>query len=405
MANISPLVIAAAVVVASVITGAMIFIFRNRRTFSGYSEIERDVKSLAERLDAELFRDGDDLVISGTYQKMPTIVRFSNSDNTPAVSIEARIPAAVQLTVTPKQLPDTAVGSKVKLPSRLDHKFTAKSKDPLEIEMLREPQSAVGVLTGLCCSQRTVLDITPGKLRLVEMIVPTSPLTHVINHLREIHDLSVAIQTLPGSETIKVMAIPRERSSWPLRAAIAMGVLIAAVSVMAATKDRSKPKPVAAAETTVHGMVPADAAVIPFAADWRTADSSEMQTAFVSWVSAFGLQASSRYEFATDDTGRPDGVAYLLANGNGAMRLVALVDHRVVFDSSFSHIAGAIRVPASAIPQIQWDTTKNVRQQNSGDGILLVRNADDPHSGVVLYLQDGTLRSASPVDYRSINLR
>lgn len=404
MTSISPLVLAAAIMAAAVVVGAGILLVRSRRTFRGYSEIAQDVKSLAERLNAELFRDGDDLVISGEYQNMPTLLRFSNSDNTPAVSIEARIAAAIQLTITPKQMPDTAAGSKVKLPLRLDHKFVAKSKEPLEIEMLLEQQAAVGLFTGLCCSQRTVLDISPGKLRLSEMLVPTSLLTHVINHLREIHDLCEVIKTLPGSDTVKIVRIPRERSSWPLRAAIAMGVLIAAVSVMAATKDRSKPKVAAVVETSIHGMVPTDAAVIPFANDWRTVDTSELQTSFISWVTAAGKPVSSRYEFDSDDTGRPNGVAYLLTNAEGAKRVVALVDHRVVFDSSFKNLAGCTSVPAASIRNIQWDSTKNVREQTSGDGILLVRDADDPHSGVILYFENGTLRSGSPVDYRSISL-
>lgn len=405
MTSISPLLIAVIVVAASVCIGLSISFVTKRCTFRGYGEIAHDVKTLAERLGAELFRDGDDLVISGEYQKIPTLLRFSNSDNTPAVSIEARIPAAIQLTISPRQLPDTAAGSKVKLPSRLDHKFIAKSKEPMDIQMLLDQRSAVGVLTGLCCSQRTILEITPGKLRLVEMILPTSLLTHVINHLREIHDLCACIQTLPGSDSIKVVRIPREHSSWPLRAAIAVGVLIAAVSVMAATRDRSKPKPPAPAESTANGILPADAAVIPFLNDWQTVDVSQLQTSFISWVNASGEQVSSRFVFDSGSPGRRNGVAYLLVNRQGAKRLIALVDHKVLFDSAFGNLAGCVRVPATSLSSIQWDTTSRRHEQPSGDGILMVRNADDPHSGVVLYFEGGTLHSASPIDYRSIGLQ
>lgn len=405
MTSISPLVIAATVIVTLAIVGAIILFVRSKRVVRDYGEIAKDVKSLAERLGGEVFRDADDLVVSGEFQKMPTILRFSNSNNTPALQIETRIPAAIQVTVSPKHLPDTATGAKVKLPSLLDHKFVAKSNDPREIEMLLEQQSTVALLMGLCCSRRTVVQITRGKLRLAEMVIPTSLFTHVINHLREIGDLSAIIRTLPGSDAVKIVPIPRERSSWPLRAVIAVGVLIAVVSVMAATRSRSKPKIVAPAVSTVRGIVPVDAAAIPFSSNWRTADVNELPTSFISWVMSSGQQVRSRYEFASDGTGTLNGVAYLLTNHEGAKRVVALVDHKVVFDSTFKNLAGCVRIPAASIPRIPWDATRGGREKPSGDGILLVRDADDPHSGVVIYFQDGTLRSASPVDYRSISLQ
>jgi len=40
----------------------------------------------------------------------------------------------------------------------------------------------------------------------------------------------------------------------------------------------------------------------------------------------------------------------------------------------------------------------------TGDGILMVRKAEDPQSSVLLFVQNGTLRSVAPADYRQVDV-
>ncbi|MBV9086197.1 MAG: hypothetical protein JOY79_01820, partial [Acidobacteriaceae bacterium] len=79
MAPAFPIVVAIAAVLALALLAAFILFFRSTATVRGYREISRDVRTIAKSLqDAETFRDGSDLVVSGNYRKLPAMVRFSH---------------------------------------------------------------------------------------------------------------------------------------------------------------------------------------------------------------------------------------------------------------------------------------------------------------------------------------
>src|SRR5437899_11544396 len=97
-----PLQLALLIIGALSVIGLVIFFVQNRRTFAGYEEFSSDARKLSRMLRGELFRDGDDLVMAGNYNGMATVVRFSNSDNTPGLNVRVQAPASFTLAVTPQ---------------------------------------------------------------------------------------------------------------------------------------------------------------------------------------------------------------------------------------------------------------------------------------------------------------
>ncbi len=400
MIGTSPVLFAGAVVLTFAVIGTLVLLVRNHRTFHGYREIAREAKAIASQLGGELFRDGDDLVVSGEYQSRPTLLRFSNSDNTPAMMLEVRVPSGLDLSLTPKQFPDNKVGSKVRLNNWLEQRFVARSKSPLDSELLLGQRGAMNMLVRLCCSQKTVIEIGPGKLQLFEMVVPPSLARHVLDHLADINDMARVMETLPGSDKIKIASIPRERSSWPFRAAVAAGVVVATLTVVGATRERTKPVTAAKVDSpTINGILKVDVSAIPMAEQWRVVEPSDLEPSFADFLRGVGVEPSYPINFDPDGTGATKGSAYLLTNDSGQKRIVLLQDHRMVFDTAFPNVAGMVRVPAASLNKVRMAG----KVQTAGDGLLFVRKADDPNSAVILYVVNGALQSAAPSDYRTIN--
>ena len=404
MTNTSPVLIAVIVITAAATIGTLIYMVRSFRTFRGYRGIAAEVKRIAEKLDGELFRDGEDLVITGTYNLIPTVLRFSNNDSMPALTVEARIPAGMDLSLHPKHAIANKYGSNIRTSSWLEQRYVCRSKSPVEAELLLGQKGAMNSLVRLCCSQKTMIEVGPAKLQLCEMVLPSSLSRHLLAHLADISVLAELMQRLPGSNAVKVKSIPRERSSWAFRASVAAGVLIAAVSVMAAMRDRTQPV-MAAGKGEDNGIVLSDAAVIPFANQWHVAAPADFDPAFTDYFSPAGEKLNGHISFDSDGDGHPNGTAYLLTNQSGTKRLVILLNHRPVFDSSFAQLAGVARVLSPYYSTERWDETKTVRQKISGEAILMVRNADDASTGVVFYFRNGTLQSSAVPDFRKISLQ
>src|SRR5258708_32347617 len=108
MSQLSPFLIPLAILVLA--STYVIILVTRSRTFSGYSDIRKDVQRLARTMNAEPVRDGADLELKGIYAKLPVTVRFSHADNAPELSISAEAPATFQMSVAPRSEAATAAG-------------------------------------------------------------------------------------------------------------------------------------------------------------------------------------------------------------------------------------------------------------------------------------------------------
>jgi hypothetical protein len=401
--------------------GFLIHLVRRGKTFAGYEELTGDAQQIAKSLGGEIFRDGNDLVISGNYRHMPAIVRFSYDENTPGLNMNVKAKATFSMSVVPKGASAVEGRALVRTPDDMfDARFQTRSDHPTQAKMFVGGKMVMQQLQKLVCSPRTFFTISTGAMELSELTIPT-PYTghHVTDHLESMAKLAKALEDMPGSETIKVRKLEKEKSNI-IRAAIVVGTIAAVITVYAATRGPREPIPVkelaGEAEPTPTGMMPVDAALIRKAHDWRLVTAEDFGLNAAAWMRDNGQELTGR--FPGDYSGRNNqrDVAYLLAPAaapaeGGAppasstqRRIVLLVEGANLYDAEYPEIVGAARVPKEALANIEWG--KNPPQGTpDGDGLLIVRRSGDFASGLVLFVSDKHIVTGVPANYQQVRLR
>ncbi len=209
------------------IVGIIVYWVRRFATFLGYKAIQPDVEQIANLLKTEPTRERSDVVIAGYYGGNPTIVRFSHRVDTPGLDIQMRVPATVNLFLVPKTAVITREGRVLMRTgsTQLDRRFHARTDHPMEIRMLTASHTIRASLEQLCCSTQTGLSIKDRVIELSELTVPPFTANHVFDHLQSMLMLARGIQDMPGTDLIKVEPLPPKVSSWPVRIALAGGLV------------------------------------------------------------------------------------------------------------------------------------------------------------------------------------
>ncbi|HYF37274.1 MAG TPA: hypothetical protein VD994_18375 [Prosthecobacter sp.] len=402
----SPLAIAFFIALGVALVGFAIAYARRKTTLRGYEEITKDVQALREALKAEMFRDGEDLVLSGDLGRFPTQVRFSYSQNTPGLNIRVQAPATFSLAAVSKSLETGAEGRVVLRTGDdiFDSKFTIRTDQPNNAKIFLGSRAALGQMQKLCCSMNTSVALQTGLIEHNELTIPT-PFTarHVQDHLNSIQALATMLERMPGSE-LPVARRFRERTSWRTRAAVAVGVIAAAIVVYTAVQPNqptqaSEPDPAITA-----GVKPADGTAIPALRRYRVAPTDAFDLVVANWASSNGVNVTSTIEgrFLNAASETPD-TAYYLRGEQGQKRVVIVSGGQNKYDSEFVELAGIVRVPQSAIQNIEWSSV--APEAPDGDGLLIVRSGADTTSGVVIFFHQGRLTSGVPANYQFISLQ
>lgn len=409
MASMHPVVLALLIVALVGAVGFIIHLIHRGQTFAGYEELTGDAQHIAKSLNGEIFRDGNDLVVSGNYRHMPAIVRFSYDENTPGLNLHVKAKATFTMSVVPKGERASEGRVQVRTPDDMfDARFVTRTDHPTQAKMFVGGKAAMQQLQRLCCSSRTFFTITTGAMELSELVIPTPyPGHHVTDHLESMAKLAKALEDMPGSETIKVHKLEKERSNI-IRAAIVVGAIAAIITVYAATNGPRGEVPLKEVTGDIQpppaGMMPVDAPQIRKANEWQVAKEEDFQGNAAAWMRDNGQELNGRVP--GDYSGKKNGrdVAYALTKPTGQHRVALLVEGVNLYDAEYPMIAGVARVPKEAIAGI--DFGKNPPGGDpDGDALLLIRNADDPASGMVLFVSDGRLVSGVPVNYQQIRLR
>jgi hypothetical protein len=412
-----PVALALLILVVVGAVGFLIHLLHRGKTFAGYEELTGDAQQIAKSLGGEIFRDGNDLVISGNYRHMPAIVRFSYDENTPGVNLSVKAKATFTMSVAPKGERAAEGRVLVRTPDDMfDARFQTRSDHPTQAKMFVGGKVVMQQLQKLCCSSRTFFTITTGAMELSELTIPT-PYTghHVTDHLESMAKLSQALEDMPGAETIKVHKLEKEKSNI-IRAAIVVGTIAAVITVYAATRGPRGEIPVkelADTEAPPAGMMPVDATLIRKANDWRLVTAEDFGSNAAAWMRDNGQELSGRIPGDYSGRNNQRDVAYLLAPAaapaegaapSGQRRVLLLVEGVNLYDAEYPEIVGTARVPKDAIANIDWGKNPPTGAPD-GDGLLIVRKSGDFASGLVLFVSEKRIMSGVPVNYQQIRLR
>ena len=198
MGPFSPLQVALLIVAALSTVGVVIVFIRSRMTYSGYGDIVNDVRRLALAMHGEIFRDGADVVIAGTYERLPAVVRFSNGENSPGLNIRIQAPATFLLSVVPAGAQVSEGGRNlVRTDDEVfDSRFNTRTDQPTQAKMFINKQ-VTGLLQNLACSKSSYLSVGNGAIELSELVIPKpDPGEHAIDHLKSMAKLSQALHRM-----------------------------------------------------------------------------------------------------------------------------------------------------------------------------------------------------------------
>jgi hypothetical protein len=85
------------------------------RTFAGYRDIARDVRRIAADFGSQAARVGEELVVSGNRNGVPTILRFFRLEGAPASVVQCNAPVNFRLLLARRGKRFTGEGALIRL--------------------------------------------------------------------------------------------------------------------------------------------------------------------------------------------------------------------------------------------------------------------------------------------------
>lgn len=392
-----------AIIVA--IVGIVVFWVRRFSVFLGYKTIQPDVLQVAELLKSVPYRQGSDVVIAGHYGGFPTIVRFSHKVDTPGLDIQMRVPATLGFSLMPRNFPSSSAEGRVLIRTgsgALDKRFHARTDTPMEFKLLFAGSAALDSLEQLCCSTQTGFLLKERTLELSELTIPPFTANHVFDHLESLLTVATSVSELPGADQTRVEPLPRRGSSWPVRVALAGG-LVCLIALLF-TQPYARPAGGNVNPTTPPaGVTSADAARLQQLQGWRVARADDFSNSALRALRERNLSPSGRV--AGDFSGRGSAAdsAYLFLDTSGRPRVAMLARGLVAYDAIFPKIDFVARVPRDKLAKIQW-MTQAPPVTADGDALLVVQDANDPAASMLLLRHGTQTYSARPKDFTKIDL-
>src|SRR5580765_5863827 len=299
------------------IVGIVVYWVRRFAVFLGYKAIQPDVLQVAELLKTQPIRERSDVLIEGHYGGRPTIVRFSHRVDTPGLDIQMRVPAAINLFLVPKTITSEGEGhTLIRTGSvALDRRFNARTDHPTEIRILTARTTIRACLEQLCCSSQTGLSIKDRSIELSELTIPPFTANHVFDHLQSMLTLAKSVSDMPGADRIKVDPLPRRGSSWPIRIALAGGLLCLVALLFAqpysrpagANADVSTPRP-------ASGVLPVDAVRMQQLQGWHVARRDDFSQPALRFLGEHRLEPDGHIVGDFSGRGAVIDSAYLLVD-------------------------------------------------------------------------------------------
>lgn len=179
---------------------------------------------------------------------------------------------------------------------------------------------------------------------------------------------------------------------WAVLALVSSTVLFILWAAIQGSKDANSTNAFPA------GVAPEDASRIPRIERTRLATLEDFDPDAISWLRSSGLEATGKIPGFY--SGSKKSNAYILVGKANERQVVILAGGQLQYNAEYPRIAIAACIPMELVRKIKWADA--APPESDGDGLLLVRAADAPASGVVLFLRSSQVVSATPVDYREV---
>src|SRR5258708_16356922 len=324
MPQLNPLTITLALLVLAIIL--VVILARRRQVLAGYSEIRRDVLRLSKMLGAEPFREGNDLVLPGNYEKRPVQVRFSNSDDSPALSVVMAVPATFQLSVVPRSATSRKKGRFVLRTDDpfLDSAFISSSDQPTQARLFVDNREVKQILKALGRSSAVFLEVVPGLMTVNEPTLSSPhPAEVIVGYLGNMARLAEKFLAMPGASSIKIEPY-RKPGSLLARATVGVALVIALVAALRLNLAGSAETLPTSVPVAPAGISSTDAAAIPGLKEWRLVQETDFDPDLVRWLRDPGIAPAGRIPGAFSGKNNGRDVAYILTNPTGLVRIVVI---------------------------------------------------------------------------------
>lgn len=409
MPKLNPVMVVLAVATGIFLVGVIVAWIQARIRTRGYTEIAADVKAIAKQLKGEIFRDGPDLVISGRLENLPTVVRFSHGENTPALNVVMQAPCNFSLFLSPRNHPPEGGRVAVRLPSELDLPFQARADHPVEARAFLAGDMQMTHLGKLFRSSDAFLTFSRAKIEFSRLALPGQAVgAAVIDYLSSLSALARVAANMPGASTVKIT--DRREKHVVLKLAIAALVVLGITVVVGAVDQQKKPPAVhEVSKVSAYPPIPlADATHIRGADDWHIAQASDFDaTALANVRGQHPGPFEGRVSLDLAGPNEPEGVAYaLVSNSNDKhWRLVVnLADGETVVDSATGPMSLMAAVPRQNVAAVQWNAAAAAAPAD-GDGIMIVYKEGDAYKGTVIYFSGSHLRTGITDAYDTVAIR
>jgi hypothetical protein len=274
----------------------------------------------------------------------------------------------------------------------------------MEFKMLTAGAAMKNSLEQLCCSTQTGLSIRDRSIELSELTIPPFTANHVFDHLQSMLTLAKTIQNMPGADRIKVDPLPRRGSSWPVRVALAGGLVCLVALLFTQPYNRMAGASANTGNSSPpSGIAPGDAMHMQQLQGWRAAGRDDFSLSALRVLREHRLQASGHIVGDFGGHGTTTDSAYLLLDTTGRRRVSMLTRGAVAYDAIFPKVDLLARISKSSMAKIQW-MSSGPPLPADGDGLLVVQNANDPTASVVLLRHGAQTLSARPADFNKIDL-
>jgi hypothetical protein len=385
---------------------------------------------VAQALKTQPAQSEGDVVVAGRFGRSPATVRFSSDPQKAPLLIELEVPllpwlnagklssgqqAYYAFSVAPRESVVKERGTILATGNQsLDGRFVTRCDNPAGAQPFVQNKLTHAELQKICCSPKTSLRISGVKMELTEMTGGQNG-RHILAHLESMSKLAggtpppaaarptqtkitgsfkMPAVNLPGFHLPKALG---ERGATFLAAGAALLIVVAVGWNTLRIKEPDEPTGPPA------GVAASDVGLIPDVNHWELVTDKDLEAAGQDWMRRQGQTPAARMTGDFAGSGSATGVVYVMKRRGGMLRVVLLSGGRNKYDTNFSPLALVARVPKAALVDLAW--SDKFSGTPDGDGLLIVRKADDPSTAIIVMLTGGKAITGRPASYRDLHLQ